>query len=141
MSPPDLHGADLVSALQRLAERAGVELGIPVAFYPDTAAAANDPAQTATEVVLLRAAQEALANVRRHARVNAVEVRLRRSAAGTRLLVVDDGSGFDASAMRNGYGLAGMRARVDEAGGQVLLDTAPGAGVRLEVVMPWAIRH
>jgi nitrate/nitrite-specific signal transduction histidine kinase len=78
-----------------------------------------------TEVVLLRAAQEALANVRKHAGAGRVEVTL----DGAVLAVADDGAGFDPAAPTGGYGLAGMRRRVEEIGGTVSI--ASGAGTRV----------
>lgn len=93
------------------------------------------------EVVLLRAAQELLANVARHACAATVTVRLdygpdvlptaegQKSAASVTLTVADDGAGFDpADVGPHSYGLAMMRARVERLGGRLDVDSAPGAG-------------
>ena len=77
-------------------------------------------------MVLLRTGQEALANVRKHAAARTVEVRLCYAADRVRLEVADDGAGFDPAVVNGGYGLAGMRVRVDEAGGTVAVRSAPG---------------
>jgi signal transduction histidine kinase len=92
----------------------------------------------AHQVVLLRAAQEALANVRKHAAATAVEIELRTSADGqTTIEVTDDGRGFEPGRDgRSGFGLAGMRGRVEEAGGQLHVDSAPGAGTQIRVLLP-----
>jgi signal transduction histidine kinase len=91
------------------------------------------------EVVLLRSAQEALANVRRHAHARLVTVRLSipRSAGPARAVVEvqDDGIGFE-PAEGAGFGLTGMRDRVREAGGELEVDSAPGRGTRVRACVP-----
>ncbi|MEU6582361.1 sensor histidine kinase [Nocardia sp. NPDC046763] len=90
---------------------------------------------TAVEVVLLRATQEALANIRKHADATAVQVELSHAADTVRLAVTDNGIGFDPDRDHDGYGLSGMRDRVAQIGGAVVIASRPGAGssVRLEV--------
>jgi signal transduction histidine kinase len=88
-----------------------------------------------TDVVLLRAAQEALANVRKHAGAAAVRVRLAYSD-GVALTVTDDGRGFDPAAAGGGFGLPGLRRRAQDSGGNVTVDSAPGAGTTIRVVLP-----
>jgi signal transduction histidine kinase len=87
------------------------------------------------EVVLLRATQEALANVRRHAEAGRAEVTVAYRPESVALEVSDDGRGFDPAAT-GGYGLRGMRARVEQAGGSVTVTSSPGAGTLLEVALP-----
>ena len=65
----------------------------------------------ATEVVLLRVCQEALANVRKHAHAQSATVRLGYDPDAVRLEVSDDGAGFDPARGSGGFGLRGMRAR------------------------------
>jgi signal transduction histidine kinase len=93
------------------------------------------PLPTTTEVVLLRVAQEALANVRKHAAAGRVDVELRYDDGAVALTVRDDGRGFDPAAVSGGYGLRGMRERIRQAGGTITVATAPGEGtvVRAEV--------
>ncbi|MFF5212721.1 sensor histidine kinase [Streptosporangium sp. NPDC000396] len=83
---------------------------------------------------LYRAAQEGITNSRRHARATRVLVSAAFDAAGAKLVVRDDGRGF--SPEREGYGLLGMRERVQLAGGQVDIGSAPGGGTRLTVTIP-----
>ena len=98
-SPVALDSSTLAEALQRLADRFGRETGIATRL--DTAAldAADPGLSRAEEIVLLRGAQEALANVRRHASASAVVLRLARVGAGeaaqVSVHVEDDGVGFD----------------------------------------------
>ena len=86
-------------------------------------------------MVILRAAQEALANVRRHAGAHHVLVRL-EDIDGLRLEVTDDGTGFDEAQTSWGFGLTGMRARVHEAGGALSVISAPGLGTSVVVRIP-----
>jgi signal transduction histidine kinase len=90
---------------------------------------------TSKEVVLLRVCQEALANVRKHAKASSVRVRLDFTGAGASVEVSDDGSGFDPALTTPGYGSRGMQARVAEIGGELDVRSAPGEGttVRAEV--------
>ena len=126
LTPVDLQAAPLPDALGRLVDRFGTETGLP-ARLTVTGEPRALPANT--EVVLLRAAQEALANVRKHAGAGAGrDLRL----DGAVLAVADDGAGFDPAAPTGGYGLAGMRRRVEEVGGTVSIASGPG-GTRVEV--------
>jgi signal transduction histidine kinase len=125
LTPVDLQAAPLPEAIGRLVERFGTETGLPARL---TVTGEPHGLAANTEVVLLRAAQEALANVRKHAGAGQVEVTL----DGAVLAVADDGAGFDPAAPSGGYGLAGMRRRVEEIGGTVSIATGPG-GTRVEV--------
>ncbi len=64
-------------------------------------------------------------------------------ASGARLVIEDDGHGFDvearpARAIQQGHGLANIEERVRELGGTLELESAPGAGTRLEAVFPYS---
>lgn len=134
LTPVDLQTAPLPQAVGRLVDRFGGETGLPA-----TVEVAGEPRQLPAnhEVVLLRAAQEALANVRRHAGRCAVTVGLRYAGDGTELTVADDGAGFVVDgAPAGGYGLAGMRRRVEEVGGTLLVRSTPAAGTTVRVVVP-----
>ena len=122
--PAALDGQTLETALRRLVARFGAETGITSSFSAEGATAAARSARD--DVVLLRAAQEALSNVRRHAAANEVRVSLTAGPAGTTLAVADDGCGFDPSRPVGGCGLAGMRARAAEVGGKVEIDSCRG---------------
>ncbi len=112
----------------------------------------------AVNVVLLRAAQEAGANVRKHADARAVDMVLRYGAGQVGIRVADDGNGFDGVAASTaegdaergapgqgqgqgpgdggGFGLRGMAARVAEIGGVMNVVSEPGAGTAVEVQVP-----
>ena len=138
-APVALDSATLVEALQRLAERFGRETGVGTRV--DTVALGGvGPALSRTEeIVLLRGAQEALANVRRHASASAVVLRVSRVGSGedaqVSVHVEDDGVGFD-PAVTVGVGLAGLRDRAQEVGGDVDVRSVPGEGTRVTVRVP-----
>ncbi|MBX6377604.1 MAG: PAS domain S-box protein [Clostridia bacterium] len=135
-------GGDIESALgQYLADfpsRAGVRLETTLA--PD--ALKGVPHDVCLQV--LRILQEALANVRKHARANAARVALWRDDVGLCLEVVDDGRGFDAEVVGQAghFGLASMAERARAIGGDLTVRSAPGQGttVRLTVPVPAVAR-
>src|SRR4051812_37912884 len=134
-SPVALDGATLIDAVRRLAERFGAETG--VAIDVEVAPGSHGLAELSRdqEVVLLRAAQEALTNVRRHARARLVTVRLSAEAAQAVVEVEDDGVGFEPQGP-TGYGLTGMRDRAHDAGGELDVASRPGHGTRISVRVP-----
>jgi len=137
-SPLGLDDSTLVEALQRLATRFEAETGVRVTVVTHTGDDRQGVLPTAHQVVLLRAAQEALANVGKHAAATRVVITLSTGADGRAAIeVTDDGSGFEPGAVsRNGLGLAGMRGRVEDVGGQLQVDSAPGAGTLIRVRLP-----
>ena len=90
----------------------------------------------ATVTTLHRAAQEAVTNARRHGAATAVSVTVTFGPAGTRLVVTDDGRGFDLTADRAGFGLLGLRERAALVGGECTVDSSPGAGTSVTVMVP-----
>ena len=88
------------------------------------------------QVVLLRSAQESLSNVRKHAGATRVRITMCMSSDGVAIEISDDGSWFEPLAPAAGYGLAAMRGRVEESGGTVQVDSAPGRGTRVQVLIP-----
>ena len=132
LGPAPLDAASLAEALHRQADRFAAESGIAIDLTVDDGLGRlSTPAQ----VALLRAMQEALANVRRHSGARSVSVRLARDGGGARLEVRDDGSGFDPDAAAAGFGLRGMRARVEQIGGAVAVHSGPG-GTMVRVGVP-----
>jgi signal transduction histidine kinase len=144
-APVGLEGSSLTEALERLAHRFGQETGVRVRVVADESALAGTARDR--EVVLLRAAQEALSNVRRHADARNVDLVVtagdepgtagRDGGARTvvRLEVTDDGRGMGPAAVE-GFGLRGMRERVTTGGGRLAVTSEVGRGTRVEVSLP-----
>ena len=90
-----------------------------------------------TEHTIYRIAQEAVANVVRHAMAGALAVHLAAEEHRLTLVVRDDGRGFDTAQDSPGghYGLAGMRERAELMGGQFTIASAPGAGTIVTVTL------
>ncbi|WP_431968798.1 sensor histidine kinase [Nocardia sp. bgisy134] len=132
LAPPELGTGPLAESVQRRCHRLADETGIDVIVEVDSTVPQLD---TGSEVVLLRAVQEALANVRKHSHADSVKVTLTRTDQGVRLSVADNGIGFD-SAHTNGFGLPGLRSRAREVGATVTVTTHPSAGTQVDIVVP-----
>jgi signal transduction histidine kinase len=130
-APVALQDASLPQALGRLGSRFAEETGLAVTVETDQVGALSPT----VEVVLLRAAQEAFANVRRHAQARSVVVRLGQAEGEVTLTVSDDGRGLGADASY-GFGLAGMRDRVRSAGGTLAVGPGAAGGTTLCARVP-----
>ncbi|MDQ4214373.1 sensor histidine kinase [Microbacterium capsulatum] len=135
LAPADLDESALADALARMldAVRADTAIGARLRVDPDLPAL-----PTPVEVALLRVAQSALANVRRHAQAQNVEIVLEAKDGSVVLGVADDGIGFDPAARPSdaSYGLAAMRSRLREGGGELEIRTAPGEGTTIRAALP-----
>lgn len=93
------------------------------------------------EVALYRIAQEALQNVAKHAHASHVSMRLTSGAEGVRMVVADDGRGFDPASLadpatRLSYGLVGMQERAELVGASFWVESNPGDGTRVVSLVP-----
>jgi two-component system sensor histidine kinase UhpB len=86
-------------------------------------------------ITVFRIVQECLTNISRHAAARRVTLKVNREGRTLNVLVEDDGRGFNPQASVEGFGLAGMRERVEELGGVFHLDSAPGEGSRVMVYL------
>ena len=115
------------------AERAGLE----AKFSADPLA---DDVPPHIQIACFRLAQEAITNVVRHARAKTLTVELRPSESSLRLLVRDDGKGFDVAAAKAraeqgaSLGLLGMKERAALAGGSAQISSSPGEGTIVEIL-------
>jgi signal transduction histidine kinase len=123
LAPPALRDASLPDALRVLVGRVGADLPTVPAL---AVTGQPRPLPADQEVALLRVAQEALTNVRRHAVAGQVAVELSYRDGGVALRVSDDGRGFDPAATTAGFGLAGMRERVAQVGGVLAVRSGQG---------------
>ncbi len=87
------------------------------------------------QIVVFRIVQEGLANARKHAGARRADVRIGMRGEERVVTVVDDGSGFDDESVTPGQGLKNMKARTASIGGGFRLDSKPGRGTALEVVL------
>jgi two-component system, NarL family, sensor histidine kinase UhpB len=90
----------------------------------------------ALDLTLYRLIQEGLTNVHKHARARHVEIVLEQQPSGLRATVADDGCGIQEEGGASGFGLSGMRERVESAGGSFAVHGAPGAGFLVEARLP-----
>ncbi|MGX6603007.1 sensor histidine kinase [Micromonosporaceae bacterium Da 78-11] len=132
LSPSALASASLPDSVRRQAARFAEETGLPAGFRT-TGDERELP--TAVEVVLLRAAQEALANVRRHAAAREAAVLIAYGPDTVRLVVRDDGHGFRPG-VADGFGLTGMRARAEQVHGTLTVHSDPSTGTTIELEVP-----
>jgi signal transduction histidine kinase len=132
LSPTALASASLPDAVRRSAARFTEESGVPASVRV-TGDVRDLP--TRLEVVLLRAAQESLTNIRRHAGATEVTVLLAYAPSSVRLVVRDDGCGFDI-AIAGGFGLPGMRSRAEQVGGTLAIRSEAGTGTTVELEIP-----
>jgi signal transduction histidine kinase len=132
LSPLPLQGASLVGAIERVCADVGPRFGFVANL--EVTGEVRDLSNNA-EIVLLRAAQEALANVGRHANATFAAVRLSFGGTVTSLEVADDGVGFDANGPV-GFGLSQLRSRVADLGGNAEVIAARGEGTTVRVLLP-----
>ncbi len=130
--PVALQDAPIQAALTRLTTRFYEETGVLTTIDVVGVPRNLDPAH---DVVLLRAAQEALANIRKHARATTVQINLRFSEDHVDLEVVDNGAGFDVASRSSGYGLSGMKTRVSQVGGSLHVASSLNQGTRVQVTL------
>ena len=141
LQPPALEGVSLPDAIGRLAQNWANESGITVST---AVTGAWRPQHPEMEVTMLRAAQEALANIRKHAQASQVTVTLSYMEDVLVLDVQDDGVGFDPTQkqeipddqVNGGFGLKAMRQRVEQLRGRVFVESTPGEGTTLVAEIP-----
>jgi len=139
LRPAVLDDLGLAAALSWLArtvrERFDVEVTLSVGGL-------EDRLDREIETVAFRIVQEALTNVAKHSGAKAAQVGVERTPRHLRLVVSDEGRGFDpghpsdADGDEGTVGLRGMRDRAELFGGAIRIDAAPGRGTRIEVVVP-----
>jgi signal transduction histidine kinase len=121
-----------VDAIHQVTSAFAAETGIAA-----TVAVAGDPRPLSAdrEVVVLRATQEALTNIRKYADAQHVDVAVTYADEVT-LSVTDDGRGFELDHPHEGFGLAGFRRRVAQVGGTVEVTSSLGFGSTIRVELP-----
>ncbi|MDY7093450.1 MAG: sensor histidine kinase [Acidobacteriota bacterium] len=136
LRPEALANTGLVEALKEQCEaleyRSGAKVHCEFGSLPD-----ESELPPTTQQTLFRIAQEALSNVSRHARASQVTVRLWQEDESLYLAVEDDGQGFEVETAEGGFGLQGMRERLEALSGVLKIRSAEGEGTRLLVQVPF----
>jgi signal transduction histidine kinase len=133
LRPEPLDGCRLSEAVAGVAERWSALNGIPAQV---TTTGAARPIEPEAEFALLRAAQEALANVARHARASRVGLTISYMENEVALDVRDDGVGFDPAVPDRGFGLVAMRQRIAALSGTLQVESEPGGGAAISACVP-----
>ncbi len=129
-----LEGRDLPEALQALSLKLSEESGILIKF---SVTGGNRPLPVRLETGLYRIAQEALTNVIQHAHANHVVVKLVLLPDHVKLIVKDDGRGFEPERIPpKRFGLQGLAERTKLLGGRLIVESNPGSGTRVEATIP-----
>jgi signal transduction histidine kinase len=143
LRPESLERSSLPEALASLAERWSEECGVDAST---TVTGTPHPLAPDIEVTLMRMAQEALTNCRKYAQARYVTLTLAYMNNLVTLNVQDDGVGFDPDQLHpdssdqstGGFGIMGMRERVEQLRGTLLVESALGEGTTLMVAIPVA---
>lgn len=136
LRPAQLDDLGLVPAIQFILDQECNTRGMDLAFHTSGKVHRLDPL---LETVLFRVAQEALHNIILHAETRHGEFTLSFENEAVELQILDRGQGFDANASfiaPRGWGLAGMRERVESVGGEFILLSAAGQGTTIKAVIP-----
>ncbi|MEV6236822.1 sensor histidine kinase [Lentzea sp. NPDC051838] len=133
LRPPALDSAALPEALDEVASGWSTVYGVPVSVTLTGAVRVMHPE---IEVALLRTAQEALANVAKHASASRVGLTLSYMEDVVTLDVRDDGVGFDQTSPSSGFGLPAMRHRVHRLSGALFVESEPGSGTAISARVP-----
>jgi two-component system sensor histidine kinase UhpB len=139
LRPGVLDQLGLVPALGWVANQIMLPLGVEV-----TIERGDLPERLPEEIetTLFRIAQEAMVNVARHSKAEHLTIRLNNSNDQVVMTLVDDGQGFDPTSVSlafehgRGWGLIGMQERASLAGGQLNVESMPGEGTTVQVVIP-----
>lgn len=131
-----LESRDLAGALESLARQMTVNTRAEAHVRVTGSRHRLDAAE---EHHLLRIGLEALTNALKHGAATRIDIELRFAPDATKLIVSDNGQGIEADTRTSGgahFGLQGVRERVDKLGGLLDIETAPGAGTTLAVMVP-----
>ena len=136
LRPAALDDLGLQAALESLTERFAVADGPALDAHITLDGEAAQRLDPELETTVYRVVQEALHNVRKHAGATRAKVRVWRATEHVLLEVSDDGRGFAEDDPSTGFGLVGMRERVELAGGTLEVRTQPGGGTVISARLP-----
>ncbi len=132
LRPSSLSHLGLVASLEILtrefAERSGIEIGTKLASVELSGSA---------QLTVYRLVQESLTNMSKYAKATHADITLSNNDDHIIIDVIDNGQGFDTDKVATtSHGLAGMRHRVEAAGGQLLIESSPGKGTHIHANLP-----
>ena len=134
LRPSSLSNLGLTTALEILTREFGERSGIEVSANLEQV-----ELQESTQLTVYRIVQESLTNIGKYAKASHVLVSLHNYPTYVTVQIQDDGEGFETSSMRpNSHGLAGMRHRVEAAGGRLTVSSELGKGTVISAVIPLA---
>jgi signal transduction histidine kinase len=142
LRPTILDSLGLTPTLEKHLERFGQANGIEIDYNPRLKVRLADVVETG----LFRLAQEALNNIKKHAKANKVTVDICRKKDTIVMTIKDDGQGFDMNEIKerasqdSGFGLSGMNERVQSMRGSVKISSKPGEGTQVSVIVPYEIK-
>jgi signal transduction histidine kinase len=132
LRPAALERLGLAGALEALAEESSARGKLEVEAKVEIE---GDPGRD-EERLVYRLVQEALTNVVKHANASRIDVVAEEAGNEIRILISDDGEGFDSTASTAGRGLTGMRERIELLGGQIEVSSYPGEGTQIAASVP-----
>jgi signal transduction histidine kinase len=141
LRPLVLESQGLIATLESMAEKMKETFNQNVIIQADPRVV--DVLEASKQAVVFYIAEEAVNNARKHAHATCIWVRLKMLREGMSLLEIeDDGVGFDVNSINSSYenrgslGMINLRERTELVNGLLRIDSAPGRGTRVQVVIP-----
>ena len=132
LRPQSVDGQDFAETLKEYgadwSHQSGIEININIE--------GSDELSLETREALFRIAQEALANIARHSSASCADIYLEYGTDMVKLIIKDDGHGFDKSVQHGGLGLYSMRERAEVLGGNFTVESSPDQGTKIVVTLP-----
>jgi signal transduction histidine kinase len=137
MRTDPLQGKLLGEAIATLTQEFQLSTGI----QPQCQISLAHPLPQSVNIVIYRVIQEGLTNICKHAQATTVQLQVQTTPTIASLSLKDNGNGFYVHSNVSGFGLQGMRERVDALNGQLAIASEPGAGCWIQVSLPIGINH
>ena len=135
LRPAALDQRGLEPAIEDLAEHVAEAEGIETHVHVNLGAGVATPLDDEVRTAVYRLVQEALTNVVKHAGAEHVSIGVDLADGGLEVTIRDDGAGFDPAAPLVGYGITGMRERVELCGGTLSVTSSSGAGTTVQALL------
>lgn len=142
LSPTTLHTFGLEAGVEELVEQLAARENLQYHFE---ATDEDKPLSEQIRTLLYRAARELLVNIIKHAKATNVSIHIDRQDRNVRMIVADDGQGFDVSQLeradhqQEGFGLFSIRERLTYVGGKFAIESEPGKGTKVTLVAPLSV--